>query len=85
MTPGGNAGRFHLWPGRVAPQLLSSSVGGAAVNWFNLSLVGWVIVIIAVAIAAYLMGVNMTYIAVGALLLLGVGIIVSVKHSKPRV
>ena len=54
-------------------------------NWFNLSLVGWVIVIIAVAIGAYLAGVNATYIAIGALLLLGVGIIVSVKHSKPRV
>lgn len=54
-------------------------------NWFNLSLVGWVIVIIAGAIAAYKVGADPVWIAIGALLLLGVGVIVSVKHSKPQV
>ena len=52
-------------------------------NWFNLSLVGWVIVIIAVGIAAYRFDVDPVWIAIGALLLLGIGVIVSVKHSKP--
>lgn len=54
-------------------------------NWFNLSLVGWVIVIIAVAIAAYRWDVDPVWIAIGALLLLGIGIIASVRHSKPRI
>ena len=54
-------------------------------NWFNLSLVGWVIVIIAVGIAAYRWGADPVWIAIGALLLLGVGVIASVKHSKPQV
>jgi hypothetical protein len=55
------------------------------VNWFNLSLVGWVIVIVAVGIAAYRFGADPIWIAIGALLLLGLGVITSVKHSKPRI
>jgi len=54
------------------------------VNWFNLSLVGWVIVIIAGAIAAYKFDVAPVWIAIGALLLLGLGVIFSVKSSKPQ-
>jgi hypothetical protein len=55
------------------------------VNWFNLSFLGWVIVIVAVSIAAYRFGADPIWIAIGALLLLGVGIIASVKHSKPKI
>ncbi len=54
-------------------------------NWFNLSFIGWLIVIIAVALIANYFGVEKFWIGVGALLLLGVGIIMSVKHSKPRI
>ncbi|MFN2443129.1 MAG: hypothetical protein ABR517_10645 [Thermoanaerobaculia bacterium] len=54
-------------------------------NWFNLSLVGWVVLIIAIGIAAYLLGAPPVWIAVGALALIGLGIIASVKSSKPRV
>ena len=69
----------------MALPLLASAVGGLTLNWFNLSLVGWVIVIIAGAIAAYRFGADPVWIAIGALLLLGLGIITSVKSSKPRV
>jgi hypothetical protein len=55
------------------------------VNWFNLSFIGWLIVIIALALVAYRYDVPAFWIGVGALLLLGVGIITSVKHSKPRI
>ena len=65
--------------------MLASAVGGLTLNWFNLSLVGWVIVIIAGAIAAYRFGADPVWIAIGALLLLGIGVITSVKSSKPRV
>ena len=54
-------------------------------NWFNLSFLGWVIVIVALGIAAYRFGADPIWIAIGALLLLGVGIIASVKHSKPKI
>ncbi len=53
-------------------------------NWFNLSFIGWVILIIAVAIGAHLAGAPPVYIAVGALALLGIGMIISVKNSRPR-
>jgi hypothetical protein len=55
------------------------------VNWFNLSFVGWLIVIIALSLVAYRYDVPAFWIGVGALLLVGLGIITSVKHSKPRI
>ena len=54
-------------------------------NWFNLAALGWVILIAALAIAAYKLHTPPIWIAIGALALLGVGIIVSVSHSKPRI
>ena len=54
-------------------------------NWFNLSLIGWVILIIAGGIAAYMMHAPAIWIAIGALALLGIGVITSVKSSKPQV
>ena len=57
----------------------------AGVNWFNLSVLGWVILIAAVAIAAYLMHAKPLYIAIGCLALLGIGIIMSVSKAKPRI
>jgi hypothetical protein len=71
----------------VAPGFFfaDSAAGGSAVNWFNLSFIGWLIVIIALALIAYKYDVPAFWIGIGALLLLGVGIITSVKHSKPRI
>ncbi|HEX8154760.1 MAG TPA: hypothetical protein VF698_16630 [Thermoanaerobaculia bacterium] len=55
-------------------------------NWFNLSLVGWIIVIIAAVVAALQFEqIPRLWVAIGALLLFGVAIITSVKHSKPRI
>jgi len=55
------------------------------VNWFNLSFIGWVILIAAIAIAAYMLHAPVVWIAIGALALLGVGIIASVAKSKPQI
>jgi hypothetical protein len=60
-------------------------LGTPLVNWFNLSVLGWVILIAAVAIAAYLMHAKPLYIAIGCLALLGIGIIMSVSKAKPRI
>jgi hypothetical protein len=69
----------------MAPALLRHPAGGLAVNWFNLSFLGWVVVIVALGIGAYKLGADPIWIAIGALALLGVGIITSVKQSKPRI
>jgi predicted signal transduction protein with EAL and GGDEF domain len=55
------------------------------VNWFNLALVGWIILIAALAIAAYMMHVPPIWIAIGVLALLGIGVISAVTRSKPQV
>jgi len=55
------------------------------VNWFNLSFIGWVILIIALAIAAYMLHAPLVWIGIGALALMGIGIIVSVSKSKPQI
>jgi len=55
------------------------------VNWFNLSIVGWIILIAALAIAAYMMHAPASWIAIGALALLGIGVLTSVGQSKPPV
>lgn len=54
-------------------------------NWFNLSIVGWIILIAAVGIAAYMMHAPVIWIAIGALALLGIAVISSVGKSKPQV
>ena len=54
-------------------------------NWFNLSFIGWLILIIAMAIAAYMLHAPLVWIAIGALALMGIGIIASVSKSKPQI
>lgn len=54
-------------------------------NWFNLAALGWVILIAALAIAAYKLHVPAVWIAIGALALLGIGIISAVTKSKPQI
>lgn len=53
-------------------------------RWFNISLVGWIIVIIAVAIAAHLAGAPTVWIGVGVLFLVGIAVIMSVKDTNPN-
>lgn len=69
----------------MALPLLSQPFGGIAVQWFNLALVGWIILIIALVIAALQFDVGRIWIGIGALALLGLAVITSAKHSKPRV
>jgi hypothetical protein len=55
------------------------------VNWFNLSFIGWVILIIALAIGAYMLHAPVVWIAVASLALIGIGVIVSAKQTRPRI
>lgn len=54
-------------------------------NWFNLSFLGWIIVIVALALVAWRYDVPRFWIGIGALVLLGIGIITSAKHTKPHI
>ena len=82
--PGEIAGPFHF-PASPGTRIAEHVPGGTAVNWFNLAALGWVILIAALAIAAYKFGAPPVWIAIGALALLGIGIISAVSRAKPRI
>ena len=51
---------------------------------FQTYLLGFIILIIGLAIAAYLLGAPPLWIAVGAIVLIGLGLIAATNHTKPR-
>jgi hypothetical protein len=51
---------------------------------FSTYLLGFIIVIVGLAVAAYLLGVSTTWIAVGVLVLIGIGILSATSRTKPR-
>ena len=52
---------------------------------FSTYLIGYFIFIIGLAVAAYLLHVPGQWIGVGALILIGLGILTAAKSTKPRV
>lgn len=51
---------------------------------FQTYLLGYIILIIGLAIGAYLLGAPAIWIAVGVIVLIGVGIIAATGRTKPR-
>ena len=51
---------------------------------FGTYLVGFTLLIIGLAIGAYLLNVPTTWIAVGGIVLLGLGVIMATSRTKPR-
>jgi positive regulator of sigma E activity len=51
---------------------------------FQTYLLGFIILIVGLGIAAYLLGLPPIWIAVGAIVLIGIGIIAATNHTKPR-
>lgn len=51
---------------------------------FGTYLIGFIILVIGLAIAANLLGVPTTWIAVGVIVLIGIGIISATSRTKPR-
>lgn len=51
---------------------------------FNTYLVGFVVLIIGLAIGAYLLNAPPTWIAVGVIVLLGIGILSATSRTKPK-
>lgn len=51
---------------------------------FSTYLVGFIILIVGLAIAAYLLNVPTTWIAVGVIVLVGIGVLMATSRTKPR-
>jgi hypothetical protein len=51
---------------------------------FQTYLLGYIILIIGLAIAAYLLALPRIWIAVGVIVLIGIGIIAATSRTKPR-
>lgn len=51
---------------------------------FSTYLLGFIVVVIGLAVAAFLVGVPPLWIAVGVLVLIGLGIVMATSHTKPR-
>lgn len=51
---------------------------------FSTYLIGFLVLIVGLALAAYLLGAPTTWIVVGVIVMLGIGIISATSRTKPR-
>ncbi|HEX9085358.1 MAG TPA: hypothetical protein VF836_11525 [Gemmatimonadaceae bacterium] len=51
---------------------------------FSTYLIGFIVLIIGLAIAAILLGVSPTWVTVGAIILIGIGIVSATTRTKPK-
>jgi len=51
---------------------------------FSTYLIGFIVLIIGLAIAAILLGVSPTWVTVGAIILIGIGIVTATTRTKPK-
>jgi heme/copper-type cytochrome/quinol oxidase subunit 4 len=51
---------------------------------FGTYLIGFILLVVGLAVAASLLGVETTWIAVGAVVLIGIGIMTATSRTKPR-
>ncbi len=51
---------------------------------FGTYLIGFIIVVVGLAIAGYMLGVPSQWIIVGVLVLLGIGVVMATSRTKPR-
>jgi len=47
-------------------------------------LIGFIVLIIGLAIAAYLLGVSQTWVIVGCIILIGIAIVMATTRTKPK-
>ena len=69
----------------VRPLLMhTTTLPETAMSSFGTYLVGFIILIVGLGIAAYLLNVPPTWILVGVVVLLGIGILMATSRTKPR-
>ena len=56
----------------------------ASMSSFSTYIIGFVILIIGLALAAYLLNVPAMWIAVGVVVLIGIGVLMATSRTKPR-
>jgi hypothetical protein len=56
----------------------------ASMSSFQTYLFGFIVLIIGVSVAAYLLGAPTTWIVVGVIVLIGIGVISATNRTKPR-
>lgn len=74
-----------LYPARLLPisrAVLSQTCSNMSA--FSTYLIGFIILIVGLAIAAYLLNVPTTWIAVGVIVLIGIGVLMATSRTKPR-
>jgi len=57
---------------------------GDAMSSFGTYLIGFIVLIIGLAVAAYLLGVSTTWIVVGVIVLIGIGILSGTSRTKTK-
>jgi len=57
---------------------------GTHMSSFGTYLIGFIVLIVGLAIAAYLLGVPQTWIAVGVIVLIGIGILTGTSRTKTK-
>ena len=51
---------------------------------FSTYLIGFIVLVVGLALAAYLLNVPVTWIVVGVIVLIGLGILMATSRTKPR-
>jgi hypothetical protein len=64
--------------------LLTGVVSGSAMSAFALYITGFVVLVLGLAYAAFLLHVPHTWIGVGLLVMIGLGVMSAVSHTKRR-
>jgi hypothetical protein len=54
------------------------------VSSFSIYLIGFIVLIVGLAVAAFLVGVPTTWIAVGVIILIGIGILTGTSRTKTK-
>ena len=66
------------------PSAVSTSNGASKMSSFSTYLIGFVVLIIGLAVAAYLVGVPTTWIGVGVIVMIGIGILSATSRTKTK-
>jgi hypothetical protein len=70
-------------PERAAVALYALT-GGNLMSSFSTYIIGFIILIVGLALAAYLLDVPAMWIAVGVIVLIGIGVLMATSRTKPR-
>jgi uncharacterized membrane protein YiaA len=68
----------------LLPRIVATSADGKSMSSFGTYLIGFIILILGLAIAAYLLNVPALWIVVGVIVLIGIGILMATSRTKMK-